>query len=181
MKVLIVYATRGGAAAKAAAFLASHFEKVIVRNLGRSMPDPTSYDLVIFGSGTHFGKIYIELEEWLDRYWKVLKKKPKAVFICNVFQEEETAILKSNFSEGMMKNAAAVGAFGGEFHSEKLTRKDKMLLRVKKKELLSPGLKELMPCLLTWKMERFLADIDCFMDEWMKNMGIRRDVREEDW
>ncbi len=164
MKILIVYATRGGAAANAAALLAAHFDNPDLIDLREKSPDPSGYDLIIFGSGIRFGIIYRELSDWLDRYWDVLRRKPKAVFICNVFMEEAEELIRKNFSLRLRNSSIAVDSLGGEFDPSRLSRADRMLAYAKKRELLSPGLTEMMPCILTWRVERFLADIDDYLE-----------------
>ena len=56
MKILIVYATRTGTAAKAAALLAEYFDGAAVL-ISNKLPDPEGYDAVIFGSGIRNGGI----------------------------------------------------------------------------------------------------------------------------
>ena len=164
MKMLIVYATRGGAAAHAASLLAAHFDNPDVADLRKESPDPTGYDFVIFGSGIRFGEIYRELSDWLDRWWECLRRKPKAVFICNVFVEEAEDIIKRNFSLRLRNSSVAIDSLGGEYDPASLSRADRLLAYVKKRELLSSGLTEMTPCILTWRVERFLREIDDYME-----------------
>ena len=164
MKILIVYATRGGAAEHAASLLAAHFDNPDVKNLRDESPDPSGYDFIIFGSGIRFGNIYRELSDWLDRFWEVLRRKPKAVFICNVFEEEAEEIIKKNFSLRLRNSSVAVDSLGGEYDPAKLSRTDRMLAYAMKRELLSPGFLEMKPCILTWRVDRFLQDIDDYLE-----------------
>ncbi len=164
MKMLIVYASRGGAAKHAASLLARHFDSPDVRDLREESPDPSGYDFVIFGSGIRFGVIYRELSDWLDRYWDVLRRKPKAVFICNVFMEEAESLIRNNFSLRLRNSSIAIDSLGGEFDPARLSRADRMLAYARKRELLSPGLTEMTPCILTGRVEQFLRDIDDYLE-----------------
>ena len=87
MKVLIVYATRTGTTERAARMLAGHFPGAHLCDLREENPDPSGYDIILFGSGIYFGRILKPLKIWLNEYWEVIRPKIKGVFICNAINE----------------------------------------------------------------------------------------------
>ena len=129
MRVLIVYATRTGSAAKAAELLAGYFSDARVSNLENENPNPNGYDVVIFGSGIR----------------ALIDEAPK--------------ILRDNFSLQLRNSSIVVESLGGEFDPEKLSQKDRLMLKLKKKELLGRQIKSFVPCLLTDRIEAFAGEI----------------------
>ena len=158
MRVLIVYATRTGSAAKAAELLAGYFSDARVSNLENENPNPNGYDVVIFGSGIRFGRILPPLERWLDQYWDRIRPMSKGVYICNALIDEAPKILRDNFSLQLRNSSIVVESLGGEFDPEKLSQKDRLMLKLKKKELLGRQIKSFVPCLLTDRIEAFAGE-----------------------
>ena len=149
MRVLIVYATRTGSAAKAAELLAGYFSDARVSNLENENPNPNGYDVVIFGSGIRFGRILPPLERWLDQYWDRIRPMSKGVYICNALIDEAPKILRDNFSLQLRNSSIVVESLGG----------DRLMLKLKKKELLGRQIKSFVPCLLTDRIEAFAGEI----------------------
>lgn len=155
MRVLIVYATRGGTAAKAAALLGSYFRDVKICDLEKTKPDPRFYDVVIFGSGIRFGTIYKPLMAWMDMYWDVVRPKVKGVFICNALMNEAPQILRDNFSLELRNSCVIAESLGGEFDIETLSASERVMLMLRKKELASGQVREFVPCLQPDRIQAF--------------------------
>ena len=81
-----------------------------------------------------------------------------------MFEEEAEEIIKKNFSLRLRNSSVAVDSLGGEYDPTKLSRADRMLAYAMKRELLSPGFLEMKPCILTWRVDRFLQDIDDYLE-----------------
>ncbi|HAE44361.1 MAG TPA: hypothetical protein DCG37_02030 [Lachnospiraceae bacterium] len=165
MRVLIVYATRTGTAAKAASLLGSYFRHVKICDLEKEKPDPRIYDVVIFGSGIRYGTIYKPLMTWMDMYWDVVRKKIKGVFICNALMNEAPLILRENFSLELRNSCVIAESLGGEFDARNLTTSEKVMLKIRKKELVSGQVRDFVPCLQPDRIRAFAKAIHEAMEE----------------
>lgn len=155
MKILIVYATRTGTAAKAAALLAEYFDGAAVFDLSNKLPDPEGYDAVIFGSGIRNGRILPPLRKWLSRYWKKIAPVTKGVFICNAVLDESPEIMKENFSLELRNSSAAVDSFGGELNPRKLRSRELIFMNPAVRKLAAGDSQEFVPCLLPGQNRTF--------------------------
>jgi|GEM_PF-930306 len=155
MKVLIVYASEHGSTRKAAELLGRHFEDCEIVDLAEDQRDPSGYDAVIFGSGIRFGRIMKPLQLWLDAYWPVIRGMKKGLFICHAIEREAPRILRENFSLELRNGCVAAESFGGEFDEKSLAKKDVLLLKAAKRELLSRGARSFVPCIRTDRIEAF--------------------------
>jgi menaquinone-dependent protoporphyrinogen IX oxidase len=165
MRVLIVYATRGGTAAKAASLLGSYFSDVKICNLEKTKPDPKFYDVIIFGSGIRFGTIYKPLMTWMDMHWDAVRPKLKGVFICNALMNEAPKILRENFSLELRNSCVIAESLGGEFDIETLTASERVMLKLRKKELVSGEVRDFVPCLQPDRIRAFAEAMLEAMDE----------------
>ena len=164
MRVLIAYATRQGAAEKAARLLAGYFEDADVVNLAEKKPDPSEYDAVIFGSGIRSGRIYRPLEKWLSRYWAVLRDMTKGVYICNALLDKSPEYLKANFSLELRNTSVVVEALGGEFDRNSVSVGEKLMNAPVMKILMSREAQEFVPCLLTDRIRLFAEEMKEHME-----------------
>ncbi|MDO4803899.1 MAG: flavodoxin domain-containing protein [Lachnospiraceae bacterium] len=175
MRVLIVYATRGGCAAKAASLLGSYFRDVKICDLEKTRPDPKFYDVVIFGSGIRFGTIYKPLMAWLDTYWDVVRPKLKGLFICNALMDEAPQILRDNFSLELRNSCVIAESLGGEFDIDSLPASDRVMLKLRKKELVSGQVREFVPCLQPDRVRAFAqAMLEAMEEEKQRRTGNRK-------
>ncbi len=164
MRVLIVYATRTGSTAKAAAMLARHFKGSVLCDLGETSPDPSDYDIILFGSGIYFGRILKPLKNWLNEYWEVIRPKIKGVFICNAIIAEAPQLLRDNFSLELRNASVVVESFGGEYSPKDLNPVERMRLKLTHKELLGGQVTELVPCILPDRVAAFAREIYDYLE-----------------
>ena len=59
----------------------------------------------------------------------------------------------------LRNSSIVVESLGGEFDPEKLSQKDRLILKLKKKELLGKQIRSFVPCLLTDRIETFAEEI----------------------
>ena len=155
MNILIAYATRTGSTARAARLLESELPGAVAVDLSQSTPDPTDFDAVILGSGIRFGRIERPLRAFLERHWEALRDKDKAVFLCNAIPEEERKILRSNFSIRFRNDCVLAESLGGELDLGALSKKDRLLLKAAKPQLIERIREGLLPALDTDKIKAF--------------------------
>ncbi len=93
MKILLAYAGKHGTAKLCVERLRDHLPKKCEAEaicLGEQMPDPSSYDIVVFGSSVYHGKLLPEAKQFIAQYSQVLQQKPLALFlVCGLAHEYE--------------------------------------------------------------------------------------------
>lgn len=164
MKVLIVYATRTGTTARAASLLADHFPGAVLCDLKDENPDPSDFDIILFGSGIYFGGILKPLKDWLNEYWEVIRLKIKGVFICNAIIDEAPQLMRDNFSLELRNASVVVDSFGGEYSPKNLNFYERARLKLTHKELLGGQVTELVPCLLPDRVKAFSDEIYDYLE-----------------
>lgn len=164
MKVLIVYATRTGATARAARMLAEHFSDARLCDLGEESPDPSDYDIILFGSGIYFGRILKPLRNWLNEFWEIIRPKIKGVFICNAIIDEVPQLMRNNFSLELRNASVVVDSFGGEYSPKNLSVYERTILKLTHKELLGGRVTELVPCILPDRVKAFADEIYDYLE-----------------
>ena len=164
MKVLIVYATRTGTTERAARMLAGHFPGAHLCDLREKSPDPSDYDIILFGSGIYFGRILRPLRNWLNEYWEVIRPKIKGVFICNALIDEVPELMRSNFSLELRNASVVVDSFGGEYSPKNLNAYERTRLKLTHKALLEGRVTELVPCILPDRVKAFADEIYDYLE-----------------
>lgn len=144
MKILIVYATRGGVSRTCAEMLKEKlqaYHEVSVCNVEESAPAPSDFDVAVIGGSIRMGKLNKKLKTYIKEYREVLASMPAAAFICCGFPADlddyvETQLPKnSDFSLG-------IHCFGGEIKPEKRKGIDKLILRMMKSHIRYMDLEE---------------------------------------
>ena len=132
MKTLIIYASKYGCTEKCTKLLRDRLngEVEIVNIKVKSIPEMTSYDNIIVGGSIYMGRIQKEINQFCLKNIGVLEKKNLGFFICcmneNDMAEKQ---LTASFPEGLLKNAVAIGFFGGEFIFEKMNFLEKTIIK----------------------------------------------------
>ena len=155
MNILIAYASRTGSAARAARLLESELPGAVAVDLAKSSPDPSKFDAVILGSGIRFGRIERPLRSFLEKYWEILREMDKAIFVCNAIPEDEREILRSNFSLRFRNACILAESLGGEIDLAALSKKDRLLLKASRPQLVERIREGLLPAIDTKKAKTF--------------------------
>ena len=85
MKILIVYATKGGASREAAEMLASRIgsrASVSVFDINDRPPSPSEFDVAVIGGSIRMGRLNKKLKQYIREHTEKLSSMPCAVFIC---------------------------------------------------------------------------------------------------
>ncbi len=124
MKVLIAYAGKHGTTRMCVDRLVCGLPRGMESKtalLSEEQPDPSDYDLVIFGSSVYFGKLRKEANAYLDAYRDILLQKPLGLFlVCGLAHEYEYYRDKL-LSDALRGHAFATLYFGGSLSAKGLS------------------------------------------------------------
>lgn len=131
MKILILYATRGGSTEECAHMLQHMLHprhEIVSANIREKAPSPSDFDVIVLGSHIRMGKADRLIKKYIKENTGTLSEKSTAVFFCcgypRLFEEyEETQIPK------MLTCSLGVHCFGGELKPEKRKGSDKLIVR----------------------------------------------------
>ena len=85
MKVLILYATRGGATRECAELLRdklSVYASPVLVNAEEALPSPHEFDAVVLGSPVRLGRMNKTVKNYIKTHLDCLSSMPTAVFFC---------------------------------------------------------------------------------------------------
>ena len=137
MKVLIIYATKGGVSKRAAEMLAERIGTkgdVSVYNIEDNPPSPDGFDVAVVGGSIRMGKLNKSLKKYIRANLERLCSMNSAVFICcgksKEFDDYRIMQLpkKLNCSLGIQH-------FGGELKPDKLKGFDKFVVRMMRERI----------------------------------------------
>lgn len=114
MGILILYATKSGAARECAELLASKMTDCRMCDLSSGSPDITKADTVIIGSGIRMGHIYKPARKFISENLDKLLQKKVAIYLCNAYEENLAKTIESDIPLILIKNALCVESFGGK-------------------------------------------------------------------
>jgi len=114
MKILIAYATKGGAAKECAELLAAAIGECDVCDLGVKRPKAADYDIIVAGTGIRMGRPYRPFREFLEENEKDLFMKKVAFFLCCTRMKHFDAMAASAIPDELMAAAFRLKAFGGK-------------------------------------------------------------------
>ena len=131
MRILIAYASKNGTAGKCVDRLLEQLRgmEIDAINLEHASADPSSYDVVVFGSSVYFGKLRPAARSFLRSYGKILCQKPLALFLCCGLTEEYEYYLQKLFSQRLREAAFQTLYFGGSLSTEGLSFFDRFFVR----------------------------------------------------
>ena len=133
MKVLIIYATRGGLSRRCAELLRDSLPKVIEVTLldakHDTLPSPEGFDVAVVGGSIRMGALNKKLKKYIKKYTAELSAIETAAFICcghiNYFDE-----YKSIEFPKALKCSLGIHCFGGELKPDKLKGIDKLIVKM---------------------------------------------------
>ncbi len=132
MKILIAYAGKHGATQMCVERLAKDLPRGMEYHtalLSEESPDPSNYDLVIFGSSVYFGKLRKEARSYLEAYGDALLQKPLGLFlVCGLAHEYEYYRDKL-LPEALREHAFQTLYFGGSLSTNGLSFMEWVLVK----------------------------------------------------
>jgi len=114
MKILIAYATKGGAAKECAEALAKEIGDCTVCDLDGSAPNVADFDIVVLGTGIRMGGAYKPFKKFIDANAAELLTKNVAFFFCCIVMKEFDKMISKNVPAELRNAAFRIGAFGGK-------------------------------------------------------------------
>ena len=144
MKILIVYATRGGVSRRCAEMLRDKLtpkHEVTCVSIDESVPSPDDFDVIVLGGSIRFEKLDKRLKAYLKTHRETLEQKPSAFFICCGFPTECDDYADAQLPH-RMQFSLGVHCFGGELKPEKCRGLDKMLVKMMRSHIRSLDFEE---------------------------------------
>lgn len=114
MKIVILYATKSGAARECAVLLSKKFGDCPVHDLSRPVPDLSGFDTIILGTGVRMGAIYKPARCFLRQNIRLLLTKKFAVYFCNAYPDTFQKAVKKNVPGELIEHAVCIMSFGGQ-------------------------------------------------------------------
>jgi menaquinone-dependent protoporphyrinogen oxidase len=133
MKVLIIYATRGGLSKRCAELLRDSLPEVIETSLfdarRDTLPSPSEYDVAVVGGSIRMGALDKKLKKYIKKYTSELSAMHTAAFICCGYTHLFEEYRDIEFPKAL-KCSLGIHCFGGELKPEKLKGVDKILVKM---------------------------------------------------
>ncbi len=144
MKILILYATRGGATRECAEMLN---EKLSLRhtpvsvNVKEALPSPADFDAVILGSSIRMSRMDGTLKKYIKTHLETLSNMPTALFFCCGYPKQFDEYVDIQLPKRLV---CSLGhhCFGGELKPEKLKGMDKLIVRMMRSAIKSQDFEE---------------------------------------
>jgi len=133
--MLILYATKHGAAREAAQRIAQHIPGAAVHDLKQSgLPSLEGFDRVVIGSSIYVGAIHKEAKAFLSSHAQALREKKLGLFLCGLNADEEKTVFEANFPQDILHNAASAVFLGGTFDPKKAGAVGRLVMKVAAKQ-----------------------------------------------
>ncbi len=114
MRTLILYTTKSGAAGECASMLAENLKKCPTYNLECDIPDLSSFDTIILGTGVRMGKIYKPALNFIRQNLDLLLTKTIAIYFCNAYPDTFQKAIEKNIPTELIQHAICMKSFGGK-------------------------------------------------------------------
>lgn len=137
MKVLIIYASRGGTSKVCAEMLCEKLcgsMEVTVCDIADVPPSPDGFDVAVIGGSVRMGRLNKDLKKYLRDNASVLNGINTALFLCCGFTESFDDYVAMQFPKSVIPSLG-IHCFGGELKPEKLTGLDKLLVKMMRSEI----------------------------------------------
>ncbi len=146
MKVLVLYATRGGVTEECVSLLRQQLEpthQVISLNVKTTdmLPSPEGFGAVVLGSSIHVGKINKRIKSYMKRYMDALATLPFAVFFCCGLPRHFEEYAETQIPKGLACSLG-VHCFGGELKPEKRKGLDKLFVAIARNSIQTQDFEE---------------------------------------
>jgi len=131
-KILILYASRGGATKYCAELLAEklkNIHEVCVTDITKSQPVPDEFDIVVLASSIRMGQMNKLMKKYIKENKEVLSQKFTAIGLCCGFPRQFEEYIETQLPRDLV---CSLGhhLFGGELKPEKLHGMDKLIVKM---------------------------------------------------
>ncbi len=132
MKVLIVYATRGGVSRRCSEMLAERLSgsaEVTLCDINDDAPTPDGFDVCVIGGSICMNKLNKRLKAYIKQYTDILNIKRTAVFLCCGYTESFDDYVHYQVPKALIPSLG-IHFFGGELKPEKLKGFNKLVVKM---------------------------------------------------
>ena len=144
MKILILYATRGGATEECAQILRRSLHprhQVVCVNAQQQLPSPEEFDVIVLGSPIQMGKAMKPIKQYMKQNAACLSEKNTAVFFCCGYPRQFEEYVETQIPRELTCSLD-VHCFGGELKPEKRKGLEKVLVRAMRNSIRSQDFEE---------------------------------------
>ena len=139
MKVLIIYATKGGASREAAEMLAERLKnktEVSLFDINDAPPSPEGFDVAIIGGSVRMGKLNKKLKKYIKTHCEALSSIHCGTFICcGLLKDfEDYKIMQLPKS---LRCSLGVECFGGQLKPDRLKGIDRLIVKAMRESILT--------------------------------------------
>ena len=144
MKILILYATKGGATRTCAEMLekrlAAHHTPTLC-NVKDSLPTPEDFDAVVLGSSIRMSHMDKTLKQYIKKNIDILSRIPTAVFFCCGYPKQFEDYVNIELPKRL---TCSLGhhCFGGELKPEKQKGLTKLIIALMRNAIRSQDFEE---------------------------------------
>ena len=132
MRILLAYAGKHGTTQGCVERLKNELSggnEVVCANLEREDPDPSAFDLIVFGSSVYFGKLRPAARCFLQNHTEELLKKPLGLFLVCGLTNEYEYYREKLFSRELREHAFLTVYFGGSLSVDGLSFGEKWIVK----------------------------------------------------
>ena len=139
MKILIIYATRGGVSKRCAEMLCERLNSdvfdITLCDIENGAPSPEGFDVAVIGGSIRMGSINKKLKKYLRTYTSALLNINTALFLCCGYTENFDDYVLLNIPHHLVPTLG-MHCFGGELKPEKLKGFDKFVVKMVRTSIL---------------------------------------------
>lgn len=139
MKILIIYATKGGVSKTCAEMLCEKLSSsvfdITLCDIENGAPSPDGFDVAVIGGSIRMGSINKKLKKYIKTYISDLSQMSTALFLCCGYTENFDDYVTLNFPKSLVPSLG-IHCFGGELKPQKLKGFDKIVVRMMRASIL---------------------------------------------
>ena len=139
MKILIIYATKGGVSKRCAEILCEKLNSdvfdIVLCDIENGAPAPDGFDIAVIGGSIRMGSINKKLKKYLKAHTSALSEIKTALFLCCGYTENFDDYVMLNFPK-QLEPSLGIHCFGGELKPEKLKGFDKFVVKMVRASIL---------------------------------------------
>ena len=139
MKILIIYASKGGVSRRCAEMLCesltSDVFEITLCDIENGAPAPDGFDVAVIGGSIRMGSINKKLKKYIKTHTSALSCIETALFLCCGYTENFDDYILLNFPRHFAPSLG-MHCFGGELKPEKLKGFDKFVVKMVRASIL---------------------------------------------